>query len=127
MKKLILPLSLVLLGFAALTNNASAQRYDTRIDVPRLVAQPSIRVARDNRVADELDDLNRAVRRVRLQIREFGGGRRLRYEFERVARASDQLNYAFRRGTLSRREIRSRIQRVRYELDRVRQELRARR
>ncbi|MBA2622598.1 MAG: hypothetical protein H0U88_03120 [Chthoniobacterales bacterium] len=67
------------------------------------------------------------MRRVRLQIREFGGGRRLLYEFERVARASDQLNYAFRRGTLSRREIRSRIQRVRYELDRVRQELRARR
>ncbi|MBA2269361.1 MAG: hypothetical protein H0W20_02035 [Chthoniobacterales bacterium] len=128
MKKIARSLSLIAVGLAGFTANASAQRpYDDRpsisIPVPRVVA----REIRDNRVARELDELNYEVRRVRLEIRAAGGGgRRIRYEFHRVVRATDRLNAGFRRGVYGRREVRVRAQQIRAELYRIQRDLRVR-
>ncbi len=127
MKKIALSLSLIAVGLTGFTAAASAQRYDDRpsisIPVPRVVA----REIRGNRVARELDELNYEVRRVRLEIRAAGGGgRRIRYEFDRVVRATDQLNAGFRRGVYGRREVRVRAQQIRAELYRIQRDLRVR-
>ncbi len=127
MRKVVLPFAVALLGFAALPINALAQGNDSRIDVASLLTRPSIQdyPFPDNRVRDDVNRLNWEVRRVRLQIRASGGGgRRIRYQFDRVMRATEELNDAFRRGTLTRREIRSRAQRIRFRLEPIQRELR---
>ena len=129
MKKVLL--SLLLVGFAAMPDNALAQRYDPRIDVPGTIAQPAprdYRPNRDERAGSDLDELNRDVRRTRLQIRASGGGgRRIRNHFDRAVRATEQLKVALRRGTLNPREARSRAQRIQSDLHQIQQELRSRR
>jgi len=124
MKKLILPLSLVVLGLTAMTPIASAQRYEATVRAP----QPAIVVTRGvpGRAAADLDRLNRQVREVRHEIRALGGGRRIRYQFERVVRATDFLNSEFRRGNMRGRELRLRADEVRAELNRIRRDLRFR-
>lgn len=126
MRKVVLPFAVALLGFAALPINALAQGNDSRIDVASLLTRPSIQdyPFPDNRVRDDVNRLNWEVRRMRLQIRASGGGgRRIRHQFDRVS-ATEELNDAFRRGTLTRREIRSRAQRIRFRLEPIQRELR---
>jgi len=138
MKKLILSFSLMLLGFTGISINASAQGYDPRVDVSRLAVDESRTYRgdrdwdrdndrRNSRVAYDLDRLNREVRQVRAVINSRGVGPRLRERFRGVLRATDYLNAQFRRGNMRGWEIRRRGDAIRADLDRIRQELRARR
>ena len=128
MKKIALSLSLIAVGLTAFTSTASAQRYyndrpSIGLRVPRVVA----REFRDHRVSRELDELSHEVRRVRQEIRYAGGGgRRIRSQFDRVIRATDQLNVGYRRGVYGPGEVRMRIQQIRRELYRIERELRVR-
>jgi len=123
MEKLILPLTIAVLGCAAFTDTASAQRIVVESPVARaLVGGP-----RDGRLANDLARLNAEVRQVRYEIRTSGiRGRRIRYDFDRVTRATERLNYEFERRLSDRFVLRRRIGQVRAELYRIRMELRER-
>ena len=127
MKKLILPISLILLGLAAAPLDASAQRYEA----------PSARVAVNvgpawggrvyGTVSAEMDRLNRELRIVRAEIRNAGRrGRLVRGQFEQVARSTDRLNAQFARRSANPYEIRRRASALRHELDQIRRDLRVR-
>lgn len=130
MKKLTLALSLALLASASLATKASAQRYDTRIDVPGV-----IRVERgddrrfrgdwEGRTRRDLDRLNYEVRQVRLEIGNLRDWR-IRERFHRVRREADRLNYAFERRVMPGWEIRRRADEIRLDLNWIRRELRMR-
>ena len=137
MKKLILPLSLFLLGFTGFATTASAQRYEARVEGPRIdgprldgprLDGPRIvlQEGRDGRLANDLNRLNRQLRIVRGDLRGYGAGRRIRSEFFQIERAADRLNSQFRQGIGRRGEIRRQTDQLRYSLDRLQQELRSR-
>ena len=147
MKKLILPLTLTLLGFAGIASTASAQRYDDRVDgryedrVDGRYEGPRISVDlggrdrgdrgdwgnRGGRTAADLARLNREVRIVREEIRDAGGGgRRVRAQYSEVLRATERLNAAYRRGIARGWEIRRGADDVRERLSLIRRELRFR-
>lgn len=128
MKKLTLALSIALLASAACATNASAQRYDARIDVARTVdPEREFRRGGDwgRRTRAELDRLEYEVRQVRAEIGNLRDGR-IRERFHRVRRATDRLNYAFDRGMARGWEVRRRADEIRAELWAIRRELRAR-
>lgn len=123
MKKLILPFTFVLLGLTGFAATTSAQVYEARVVGPRL----TIRDGRGGgRLASDVERLNREVRRVREEIRALDGGRRVRAEFAQVVRATDQVNFRFRTGRYDRGEIRSRIDGLRADLERIQDRLRRR-
>lgn len=127
MKRSATYLALVLLGVGGFATGASAQRYYDRPAIAIEVPGVRVREGRGERAAFELDRLNRDVRQVRHEIREYGGGgRRIRYKFDRVIRATDQLNYGFRRGVYRPREVRYRAEEIRQELREIQRELRYR-
>ncbi len=131
MKNSIFALSLAALVTAGFAQNAAAQRYDTRRDVPAIINADRARNGEyrgeewEQRSRLELDRLNADVADLR---REIGGLRdnRIRDRFHNVRRATDQLNYAINHHELRGGEARKRIQRIRGELDEVRSQLRAR-
>ena len=139
MQKIIPLLSLVLLNCTGVATNASAQRFDSRIEVAEQArqyrpdreiredrAEWEYRGGRDRRLGRAVDQLRREVRQVREQIRlSGGGGRRIRYQFSRVVRATEQIENEFRRGENPSR-IRRHIEQTRSELYRVQSELRGR-
>jgi len=131
MKTLPIACSFALLAAVSLATNTSAQRYDARIDVPRIV-NPERYNERDLRGGDwgrrarsEIDRLNGEVAQVR---REIGNNRnpRILERFRRVRIATERLNYAFQRRAIRGWEVRRRADEIRGELDRVRRELRGR-
>lgn len=127
MKRSATYLALVLLGVGGFATGASAQRYYDRPAIS--VELPGVRAysRRDDRAARELSRLTRDVRQVRHEIREYGGGgRRIRAKFDRVVRATDQLNYGFRRGVYRPREVWYRAEQIRSELREIQRELRYR-
>ncbi len=127
MKKLIVSFSVVLLGLTAFASTASAQRIEARIDGPAIVVERGRGGYRDGRLANDIERLNREVRRTREDIRlAGGGGRRIRAEFQRVNIATSRLNEQFRRGIGERWELRRRADQIRVELDRIQQRLRNR-
>ncbi|HEX8618665.1 MAG TPA: hypothetical protein VF911_13865 [Thermoanaerobaculia bacterium] len=132
MKKLILPLTIALLGFAGFANTASAQRYDERdveanYDGPRVSIDLGRGRDRGGRAAYDLDRLNREVRIMREEIRAAGGGgRRVRAMYSQVLRSTDRLNFEYRRGVIRGWEVRRRADDIRGRLSVIRRELRYR-
>lgn len=141
MKKLILPLSLVLLGFTTIATTASAQRYDAevryegeqrfegeeRYEGRRGRAQIVVQRGRDGRLGYDLERLNRQLRIVRGDLRAYGAGRRIRAEYYQIARETERLNYQFRRAPRRGWEMRRRVEQLRSDLFRLQQEVRSRR
>jgi hypothetical protein len=137
MKKLILSFSLALLAFAGVATNASAQRYDPRVDVSRLAVDEA-RVYRgghderdwrggEGRAIAELERLNAEVRQVRALIGDSRSvSQRIRDRYRRVKESTESLNYQFRRGNIRGWEVRRRAEEIRLDLERIRRELRTR-
>jgi hypothetical protein len=121
MKKLALFLTVAAAGLTMFASDAAAQRI--------VVQTPGARLGLggDRRVGYDLDRLNREVRQVRFEIRSFRGeGRRIRWRFDRVLRATDRLNYEYDRRLAPPWQIRRRIEQVRGELYEIREDLRYR-
>lgn len=130
MNKFTFSLSIASLLTAVAVNTASAQRYDDRATIS--VPIPGVRIeerGRDGRgearAGYEIERLRGEVRQVRLEI---GGSqdRRIRYQFSRVLRATEQLNSEYRRGTIRGWEVRRRAEEIRADLYRVQREVRER-
>ena len=131
MKKLTLALALAISACAGFAPNATAQRYDPRIDI-RANIDPERGFDRNFRGGDwegrtrrDLDRLNYEVRQLRVEI---GGFRhpRIRARYQRVRSATDRLNYAFDRRIMRGWEIRQRADEIRAEIHAIRRELRFR-
>lgn len=136
MKKLILSLPLILLGFAGTATAEPRATVEARVDASRLAADENrtYRGDRDGRdwdrsghSADDLARLNREVRQVRAMIDNTRNvGPRIRERFHRVARSTDYLNEQFRRGGIRGGELRRRADALREDLEGIRRAFRGR-
>lgn len=132
MKKLAVTLSILALTIAGGTTG-SAQDYLYEDEAPGI----SIQVQREGAglgrgrnaraAAFELQHLNRELQRTREDMRMSGFvDRRIRWRFQRIARASADLNAGYRRGVYRPREVWSQAQQLRSELREIRRSLRFR-
>jgi hypothetical protein len=112
MKKSILVAALVLLGFAGLStpSNAYERRDDRSGDQYRYDRNPELRQLRA-----ELYQLDILFSRVDAHLR-YGLGRQSRWEYSRLLRDRERLNYELGRHPLDRLRIHAQIDRLRDQL-----------
>ena len=128
MKNFIVTISLAALIAGGMATNASAQRYDPRIDTARLFDEsrtraPGNEIWRDeNRLAAELDQLGGDASRLRKDLR--GADRPLRRRFDGAKEKLDRLNTRFRRGG-NRRDVWRDAEKLRAEFSAIRAELKS--
>lgn len=74
----------------------------------------------------EVDHLNRMMARVGDQLRTYGGGRRVRAQYEHLRAEASELNNQFQRGDqyYDRRRIRGQIEHMHAELHQIEQNMR---
>jgi len=74
----------------------------------------------------EIDQLNIMFARVNSHLRTFGAGRQIRWEYSRLLRDRDRLNYELERRPLDRLRVHAQIERVRDQLRDIEVRLRVR-
>ena len=132
MKKSILVTALALVGLAGFSLSAEgASRRDHRRDDRR-----DYRREYDERYSDyrqlraELNALNIMFARVQSRLGYYGGGygigRQTRWEYSRLLRDRDRLEYELQRRPLDRLRIHSQIDRIRDQLREIEVRLRVR-
>ena len=121
MKKSILVTALAIVGLTGFGLSAQgAERRDRRDD--RWNDRRNDRREYDDRYSDyrqlraELIQLNIMFARVESNFRLSGIGRQARWEYSRLIRERDRLDYALQRRPLNRNYIHSQIDRIRDEL-----------
>jgi uncharacterized coiled-coil DUF342 family protein len=126
MKKSILITALALVGLTGFSLTAQADRRDRR-DYRR-----DHRREYDERYSDyrqlraELNQLNILFARVESQFRLYGVGRQTRWEYSRLLRDRDRLEYELQRRPLDRLRIHSLIDRIRDRLREIEVRVRVR-
>jgi hypothetical protein len=121
MKKSILIATLIMLGLAGF--GASANAYERR-DESRSRDQNRENYDSDLRqLRAELYQLNIMFSRVDARLR-YGGGRQGRWEYSRLLRDRDRLNYELGRRPLDRLRIHAQIDRIRDQLREIEVRLR---
>ena len=120
MKKLILitALALVALTGFGLSAQGAPRRDDRREYNERYSDYRQLRA--------ELNQLNIMFARVESQFRLYGIGRQTRWEYSRLVRDRDRLNYELQRRPLDRLRIHSQIDRIRDQLREIEVRLRVR-
>ena len=111
------------------TNNGDNQVYEgrgVRADDGRRVFES--RQDGLGRLQREINHLNRMMDHVRGEIRAYGGGRRIRAQYEHLRAEAYQLNNSFRRGEqyYDRRRLRAQIEHMHEELHQNEQNLHVR-
>jgi len=110
MKKFILVTTLVVLGIAGFS--VSSQAYDRREDY---LARDQDRDSDFRQLRAELYQLDILFSRVDSQMR-YGIGRQSRWEYSRLVRDRERLNYELTRRPLDRLRIHAQIDRLRDQL-----------
>lgn len=120
MKKLILitALALVALTGFGLSAQGAPRRDDRREYNERYSDYRQLRA--------ELNQLNIMFARVESQFRLYGIGRQTRWEYSRLLRDRDRLDYELQRRPLDRLRIHSQIDRIRDQLREIEVRLRVR-
>ena len=113
MKRSILVTALALVGLAGFAVPAEAARRDDSRDARR---EYDDRYSDYRQLRAELIQLNVMFSRVESQFRLYGIGRQARWEYSRLIRERDRLDYALQRRPLNRNYIHSQIDRIREEL-----------
>jgi hypothetical protein len=128
MKKSILVTALALVGLAGFSLSAqAAPRRDDRKDDRR-----DYRREYDERYSDyrqlraELNQLNIMFARVESQFGHYGIGRQTRWEYSRLVRDRDRLDYELGRRPLDRLRIHSQIDSIRHRLREIEVRMRVR-
>ena len=118
MKKSILVTALALFGLAAFTLPAqgASERRDRRYDRRDDRREYDDRYSNYRQLRAELIQLNIMFSRVESQFRLYGIGRQARWEYSRLIRERDRLDFALRRRPLNRNYIHSQIDRIREDL-----------
>jgi hypothetical protein len=128
MKRSILIAALALVGLAGF--GSSSYGYERRDD--RRDARRDDRREYNERYSDyrqlraELNQLNVMFARVESQFRLYGLGRQTRWEYSRLLRDRDRLNYELGRRPLDRLRIHAQIDRIRDQLREIEVRLRVR-
>lgn len=124
MKKSLLITALALVGLTGFGLTAQADRRDRRDDRWDARREYNERYSDYRQLRAELNQLNIMFARVESQFRLYGIGRQTRWEYSRLLRDRDRLEYELQRRPLDRLRIHSLIDRIR---DRLREiEVRAR-
>lgn len=120
MKKSILITALALVGLTGFGLSAqAARRGDDRREYNE-------RYSDYRQLRAELNQLNIMFARVESQFRLYGIGRQTRWEYSRLLRDRDRLNYELGRRPLDRLRIHSQIDRIRDQLREIEVRLRVR-
>lgn len=118
MKKSILITALALVGLSGFGLSAQgAPRRDDRREYNE-------RYSDYRQLRAELNQLNIMFARVESQFRLYGIGRQTRWEYSRLVRDRDRLNYELQRRPLDRLRIHSQIDRIRDQLREIEVRLR---
>jgi hypothetical protein len=114
MKKSILVTALALVGLTGFSLSVEgASRRDDRRDDRRVYNE---RYSDYRQLRAELNQLNIMFARVESQFRLYGVGRQTRWDYSRLLRDRDRLNYELGRQPLDRLRIHSQIDRIRDQL-----------
>ena len=120
MKKSILITALALVGLTGFGLSAQgAPRRDDRREYNE-------RYSDYRQLRAELNQLNIMFARVESQFRLYGIGRQTRWEYSRLLRDRDRLNYELQRRPVDRLRIHSQIDRIRDQLREIEVRLRVR-
>jgi uncharacterized coiled-coil DUF342 family protein len=128
MKRSILVTALALVGLAGFSFPAEgASRRDERRDDRRDDRREyNERYSDYRQLRAELNQLNIMFARVESQFRLYGIGRQARWEYSRLLRDRDRLDYELSRRPLDRLRIHSQIDRIRDQLREIEVRLRVR-
>jgi uncharacterized coiled-coil DUF342 family protein len=125
MKKSILIAALALVGLTGFGLSApGASRRDGDLRDDR--REYNERYSDYRQLRAELNQLNILFARVESQFRLYGLGRQTRWEYSRLLRDRDRLNYELGRRPLDRLRIHSQIDRIRDQLREIEVRLRVR-
>lgn len=113
MKKSLLITALALVGLAAFSLPAQGETRRDRRDHRR---EYDDRYSDYRQLRAELIQLNVMFSRVESQFRLYGVGRQTRWDYSRLLRERDRLEFALRRRPLNRNYIHSQIDRIREDL-----------
>jgi hypothetical protein len=117
MKKSMLITTFALVGLLGFGLSARADnRRDRRDDSRDARREYDDRYSDHRQLRGELIQLNIMFSRVESQFRLYGIGRQARWEYSRLIRERDRLDYALQRRPLNRNYIHSQIDRIRDEL-----------
>ena len=123
MKKSILITALALVGLAGFGLSAHADNHRERRDDRR---EYNERYSDYRQLRAQLYQLNIMFARVESQFHLYGIGRQTRWEYSRLLRDRDRLNYELQRRPLDRLRIHSQIDRIRDQLREIEVRLRVR-
>ena len=82
--------------------------------------------ARWDRLGSEINHLNRMLGHVRWELGRYGANRQIRYEYFRIKREADQVNWRFQHGGYDRRQLRREVARLHNDLHSLELQLRVR-
>lgn len=123
MKRSILVATLIALGVAGFGESSKA--YERRDESRSREQSRDYRDSDSRQLRAELYQLNILFSRVDAQLR-YGVGRQTRWEYSRLLRDRDRLNYELQRGAYDRLRVHAQIDRIRDRLREIEARLRFR-
>ena len=84
------------------------------------------RTARWDRLDSEINHLNRMLGHVRWELGRYRASRQIRYEYARIRREADRVNWKFQHGGNDRRQLRREVARLHADLHNLETQLRVR-
>jgi len=118
MKKLTLVL-LMVLGLSVGGTCLFAYDYESE-------NRSDYQLVRWDRLGSEINHLNRMLGHVRWELGRYGANRQIRYEYFRIKREADQVNWKFQHGDYDRRQLRREVARLHNDLHSLELQLRVR-
>jgi hypothetical protein len=118
MKKLTLVM-LMVLGLSVGGTRLFAHDYESE-------NRSDYQFARWDRLGSEINHLNRMLGHVRWELGRYGANRQIRYEYLRIKREADQVNWRFQHGGYDRRQLRREVARLHNDLHSLELQLRVR-
>jgi hypothetical protein len=118
MKKLTLVM-LMVLGLSAGGTRLFAHDYESE-------NRSDYQFARWDRLGSEINHLNRMLGHVRWELGRYGANRQIRYEYFRIKREAEQVNWRFQHGGYDRRQLRREVARLHNDLHSLELQLRVR-
>ena len=118
MKKLTLVM-LMVLGLSVGGARVFAHDYESE-------NRSDYQFVRWDRLGSDINHLNRMLGHVRWELGRYGANRQIRYEYFRIKREAEQVNWRFQHGGYDRRQLRREVARLHNDLHSLELQLRVR-